>query len=421
MVGTVTSYSSGTLVMSITSTGGSCGNSSSSSSPSNCARWLISTIPSTVLVNNNTSSTMFSVTEDTSYHTNISGIKVAAGTGTVDGIDFNYASGGQAILVHDCWIEQPSSPGDSIHFSTDRGVVWNCSFDSTPFSMAPLAIHVKSSSSPPVGSPLANSWITASTMGMADTTGQNNIYIESSDFHAYLNAFDNDDNGRLVVRYSLMNNAAFGTHGADGSPYGERHFEFYNNVGVFNGYSNGTTFNMNWWFFIRGGTFAVHDNTLPAINSQDYPNVPDFSMTVMNLQRNIGNNACWGAGTSGGADYHAPRQAGFGYVTGNGTANYPPDGCTNCTDDAVTYVGDSEPIYIWNNSRSPMNVRISDYVPNQCTSPDTSANYIISGRDYFNGSTAKPGYTPYTYPHPLEQGQGGDPPSPPTNLQAISQ
>ena len=421
LIGTVSSYSSGTLVMNITSTGGSCGNSANQFSPSNCKRWLISTPPTTVLVNNS-GSTMFAVTEDTSVHTNLSGFKIAEGTGAGDGVDFNPNTNGQAILLHDCWIEQSTS-GDSTHFATNRGVVWNCSFDSTPFSMAPLAAHMQPGL---VGTYGITSWTTPSNMGMADTTGQNNIYFENDDFHAYLNATDNDEAARSVFRYSLFNNAGFGTHGVDTGPFGQRYFEYYNNVGVFNGYSDGTTFPMNWWFYVRGGTFVIYNNTLPLINSGDYPNKPDANLTVMNLQRNGGPNPCWGAGTTNGADYYAPHQVGMGYVTGNGH-----DGLGNSTYSVTSfgfptpeYVGDPEPGYIWGNSRQPLgNTTTTDYGGTGCTNPDTSANYIVAGRDYFNSGTAKPGWTPYTYPHPLTQGAGGggggNNPNPPTGLAAV--
>ncbi len=369
-------------------------------------------MPSTVLINNS-GAPLFSITEDTSVDTNISGIKVAVGSGTGDAYDFNLNSGGQAILLHDCWVEQGSASGDSVHFFTNRGVVWNCSFDSSPFSMAPLAIHNQPDS-------VTTSWTSASTWGVLDTTGQNNMYVETNDFHAYLNSTDNDNNSRFVFRYNLMNNAGFGTHGADTSTFGQRFFEAYNNTGVYNGYSDGSTFPMNWWFFVRGGTYVIHDNNLPLLNSQDYPNKADVNMIVMNLQRNAGPDPCWGAGTSGGADYHAPRQVGMGYVTGAGH-----DGLGR-TNDSVTYVGDSEPAYIWNNSRVPLgNIAITDYgfgFSNSCSGStyDSSVNYIILNRDFFNGNTPKPGYTPYAYPHPLTQGLGqGAPPAPPSGLQAI--
>jgi hypothetical protein len=237
-------------------------------------------------------------------------------------------------------------------------------------------------------------------MGTADTNGASNFYFENCDFHAYLNSTDMDNNSRAVFRHNVFNNAGLGTHGADTSLWGQRHFEFYDNVGVFNGYSDGTTFSMNWWFFIRGGTFVIANNVLPAIDSTDYPNKPDLDITVMNLQRNAGPNPCWGAGTSAGARYPSPRQAGFGRVTGSGV-----DGLGRSTD-SVTYVGDSEPGYVFGNTRTSggattaLNIGLSDF--GECTSPDQTSNYVVSGRDYFNTSgTAKPGWTAYTYPHPL--------------------
>ena len=74
----------------------------------------------------------------------------------------------------------------------------------------------------------------------------------------------------------------------------------------------------------------------------------------------------------------------------------------NCWTRPTVY---SEPVYIWNNNQVPVtNVSIIDYGGSACTNPDSSANYIVSNRDYFNSSMAKPGYVPFTYPNPLTQG-----------------
>lgn len=418
MLGAVSSYGSGTLTMNISSTGGSCGNSSSSLSPSNCKRWLISTQPSTVIVNNS-SAVLFNVTEDSTVHTNLSGFKIAAGTGSGSGVRFN-AGGGAAIVLHDCWMENGTGGADSVYVAVNRGVISSCSFDSTPFSMAPFAIHFAPFDT--------TAWSSPSYWGMSDSNGQHNVYVETNDFHAFLNMSDSDEGTRSVFRYNVLNNAGLGNHGADSGPIGVRYFEFYKNVGNFNGYSDGTTFPMNWWIFVRGGSFVIHDNTLPALVSTDYGTKADVNMTVMNLQRNAGPNPCWGAGTTGGSRYYSPRQVGLGYVTGTGHA-----GNGSSTYSAASYgypsqyVGDPEPAYIWANSRQPLgNVVVSDYgtgQPDSCTGTvDSTANYIVANRDYFNGSTSKPGYTPYTYPHPLVGGgsqQSSGPPAPPTGLSAV--
>jgi hypothetical protein len=65
----------------------------------------------------------------------------------------------------------------------------------------------------------------------------------------------------------------------------------------------------------------------------------------------------------------------------------------------------NEPCYSWNNKNAVTGADIK---------LTASGPQIKEGRDFFNG-TPKPGYTPYTYPHPLTG------PAPPTNLQIASQ
>lgn len=412
--GTVTSFNSGTmsLGMNITSTAGRCGINSLS----NCKRWLIATVPTTAttIVNDDaTNNALFSITEDTTFHTSVSELQVFSGTqgdgGTALGNVFslNYASGGQAILLHDMRISEnvnntipPDGNGSMILSNTDRGVIWNVTFDAAPFAGPDLeSIYLKDATNN------THAWTEPDYMGTADTNGEHNVYIEDCDFHAIMYGPSIDDNGRMVIRYSMFDNTGVGTHGADTSDYGQRYFEFYNNVGVFEGYSDATTFNLQTWLWLRGGTAVVYNNVLPAIVSQDYGTHADVLMTVMNLQRNGGPDPCWGAGTSGGADYPAPRQVGFGYLTGKGK-----DGLGQSTD-SITYVGDSDPLYIWDNTRVaggaavPLNVGMTDYGGSQCSNPDSTANYIKAGRDYFDtASTARPGWSPYTYPDPLRSG-----------------
>lgn len=369
MEGTVTSYSGTTLALNITTTAGS-GSST---------RWLISTVPTTVLIHNVAAGNpVVTLTEHTSQRTQFQDIKIIAGTGTGVAIGLTRTSGGKAQLVHDCWLESAG-----ISSSTNRGVIYNCSFDSSPFSMAQLAVEIKDPNN------TTNSWASASTMGSADTTGENNLYIENSDFHAWLNAFDNADNGRMVVRHSTFNEAGFGTHGADTGIYGQRHFEVYSSTFLRHIYSDGSSFPLPRWFYIRGGTYAIHDNTFSiAPHGVDY-GVPTLDMTVMNLQRNVGGpNACWGANISG-IQYPAPRQVGFGRVMG--AAGNDGNG---------VYFGDSEPAYLWNNTGATLGIGLSDFGGVECTNPDSTTKYVVMNRDYFN-NTAKPGYTPYSYPHPL--------------------
>lgn len=56
----------------------------------------------------------------------------------------------------------------------------------------------------------------------------------------------------------------------------------------------------------------------------------------------------------------------------------------------------SSPCYAWNNTL-PASLSVSSLIS------DDGSGAIQSGRDYFNNTQA-PGYTPYTYPHPLQSG-----------------
>jgi len=428
--GTVSSFSGSTLVMNVTSAGGSCGAAANNAMNSNCKRWLVTTLPSTVLEDNVASGQMVGITEDSSFHTTIAGIKFAQGSGGGGAGSAIYLarnnSGGQAVLIHDNYFESNNS--DIIDGNTNRGVIWNNSFVFSPFSAGQwAAIRIKDAN----GLAMPYSWTTTSLMGVLDTTGQGNLYFETNDVHADGDFTDNDDEGRMVVRYNVLDNAGGATHGADTSDFGMRYMEYYNNVGLFEPYGDGSTANMNWWMFVRGGTLVAFNNVLAPLTSEDWGSKADFNLTVMNLQRNSGPNPCWGAGSTSGGYYHAPRQVGMGYVTGAGASNYPAASCSNCTKDGYTYVGDSEPVYFWNNTRTkggavtPLNVGVADYGTgnsNSCTGTvDSSSHYIVSNRDFFNGgsSPAKPNYSPFTYPHPLASGQQTSNLTPPTNVKAV--
>jgi len=254
-------------------------------------------------------------------------------------------------------------------------------------------------------------------MGTADVTGESNLYIEDNTFTKVLQAaIDVDDNCRVVIRHNVFDNSALGSHGADTSSVGGRHFELYDNTFTFTNFGecNGSqTANVPFFFFLRGGTGVITNNTgLTDMSSCAWGNKPALNFTVMNLQRDAGPNPCWGAGTSGGSRYHAPRQIGMGRVTGAGK-----DGLGRATD-SMTYVGDSEPLYIWDQS-GPLVVALSDYGPSNADScsgtTDLTRNYVVPGRDFFVDGTAKPGWTRFAYPHPLRV-RAPSPPASPANV-----
>lgn len=408
MQGVVTEWSSPNLTINVTLTGGS----------GTTHRWLISTLPSTTIIANHNSGPLFNLTESTNGHLGVSGIKFS-GTQAAEYVAVKWVSGGHAVLIHDCWFEISNNLFDSIRSTSNRGVIWNCSFDGSSGNPSGLLnngqISVKDGSNTTMA---GTSWSTPSTWGALDTTGESNFYVETCDFHTMWAAIDNDDGGRMVFRYNLQDHASLATHGADTSAYGMRTLEIYNNTGIYHGYSDGTTFNMaNGWFgLVRGGTFVVHGNNWPAMTTGTDYHISDINVTVMMLNRKTNSqNSCWGVSTSPGSLHYFPRQVGLGYVTGKGV-----DGKGSFTNGGL-YVGDSEPAYVWNNNSRTLNIATSDgYRGTGSTScgltADVSNNYIKPGRDYFN-DTAKPNYSPYTYPHPLTS--SGQTVAAPQNLRVV--
>jgi hypothetical protein len=101
---------------------------------------------------------------------------------------------------------------------------------------------------------------------------------------------------------------------------------------------------------------------------------------------------------STGVTYNVP---GFGVVTASSSC---PEGYPCAQQIGRGQNNSSDPLYIWNNSGSS-NLR------------NDAPSYIQSGRDYYLNQGAKPGYTPYPYPHPLAAA-GSTSLLAPTNLRA---
>jgi hypothetical protein len=381
MEGTVTSYSGTSLVMNITSTSGH----------SLTKRlWLITTNATTTITHNAGAGTLFSVTESTASPVGITGIRFDSGavSGGSTHVRISGTTNGKPTLVFNNWFRCEGVI--AVESLVNRGIVYDNSFVRFIWNGSnDECLKVEGA---------ADSWTTVSTMGTADTNGTSNFYFEDNDVHGMVTAVDVDDHGRAVIRNNVLNeSAAGGTHGADTSNFGVRHAEFYDNTFVFTavgGSPDLETMNISRYLYLRGGTGTVADNTMPNITSTAWGNKPEIEFAIQQIRRNAGPNACWGASTSG-TQYHCPRQIGFGYVTGAGL-----DG-QGRSNDGFEYVGDAEPLYVWNNAPSPT-ISVSDYV-NECgAGADVASSYIQAGRDYI--LTTKPDYTKFTYPHPLREG-----------------
>jgi hypothetical protein len=265
--------------------------------------------------------------------------------------------------------------------------------------------------------------------------------------------------GRCVFRHNTLVGSYFNTHGSETSQRyrSDRYVEVYNNTFT---YGNGQQYND---FFtacdIRGGSAVIFSNTavgfysLAAIEyyratDNDTGFTPWFGATGISGWDNNGpvlltgtasvtSNALVVAGANWTANqwvgctvYNANSQL-CGMVSGNNANTmtfagsrrtwlqinfnqgdsfqvhhiYPmldQPGAGQCdllSGDNPTPVWlhqQAEPIYVWSNSLSIMyNLPTPEPAVAGTVYPD-----LVQGRDFFN-NTPRPGYTPYTYPHPL--------------------
>ena len=341
MTGTVTSWNGTTLVLNVTSTGGS----------GTRAVWNFEAPASTTLTGAGAS---FSITEDATHRVELTGIRFAGSAGETIVVD----AGGLGVLLHDLRFTRTS--GRNIRMRTNKGILWHLYMD-TGFQFG--ALETLNASGVAIKGGPSSSWTTVSAMGTGDTTGEGKVYVEDSYFAALLTeCFDFDDNARAAVRHCVFDNSGLTSHGADTSGEGNRYFEIYDNVTLFHDLGAETA-NMDYWFYLRGGTGVFTRNVIPDINSSEYPGKHEFRFIVQQLQRDAGPFACWGANQPG-IQYPAPRQPGMGYVTGSAATI------------SGLYVGDSEPLYIWANTGAFANPSIEDYGGTACTNPDSSSSYI---------------------------------------------
>src|SRR6185437_6671994 len=119
-----------------------------------------------------------------------------------------------ALLVHDLTLNDTRG----ILSEAIRGVYWS----NTVTGVNTLGQNLEFLQCKAIG--FTNSWTTPSTMGTNDTSGESNIYVE--------------DNCRMVIRHNTFDNSALGSHGADTSAIGNRHFELYENTFIFSNFND---------------------------------------------------------------------------------------------------------------------------------------------------------------------------------------
>ena len=312
----------------------------------------------------------------------------------VDNVKFYHPGTGAMIVDGDIW-----------------GVIDHCYFDDSNFKVG-IQIHSENWAGGTYGD---GSFQTATNLG----SGQG-LYIEDNTFIgngvAGVGVTDATEGGRFVFRYNNVTSDNAGTHGTEGQPYrGVRSFEYYNNT-----FTNPGSI-IFCGILIRGGTGVIWGNTFTGGAGQTgYKNAVNINdYRIIGSQYGPPWGHCNGSnpwdGNTDGTGYPAIDQPGMGICSdtmdraGDGTPTNHRTGTQAWPTQA------HEPIYYWSNNWTP--------VPNNPGAAISGDAVDVVGRDAINnGTTAKPGYTPYVYPHPLTGGSPTPtptPPAPPQHLRVL--
>lgn len=264
------------------------------------------------------------------------------------------------------------------------------------------------------GPMMANfAWSRPLGLGTADA-----VYVEDNSFTydncTTIQAMDANYGGSYVFRYNYVEDASIMAHAiqATNGNRAARKWEVYNNLFVRVGQQVGTGLFPG---FMRAGTGVWFNNELVGVWNKKYiildeqRSCLDFSTTV---ERKCDGNSPWDGNTPGMAGYPCRDQ--IGRSTDNPYWTNDPPGKFNQALDAA---------YAWNNWHYPTendrlnktnNTPVVMRVKNACTEETA---HIVEQRDFYNSESPKPGYIPYTYPHPLSKPLPlGTMPLPPRNL-----
>jgi hypothetical protein len=339
-------------------------------------------------------------------------------------VQISGTQGAVAFRVHHIRILQASSGARGIAITDVYGVIDNVIFDVTATGGSIQSVSVSGSSDSTDGG--FTPWRRPLTLGT-----NNAVYIEDSTFtysNQYEDAVDGYGGARLVIRNNTFNSVSVGFHGTDsGNRRSIFSWEIYNNTFTNNSATTlrGAT--------LRGGTGAIFNNTYGGSRGVWY----GFTVMAYRACQPLDQSA-WGScnGTNwqiGSTDFSSDASRTCSLTGGVKFCSIARD--TVCTTDSTCsaigggtcstffdgtglggypcrdQVGRTHnqvlaPIYAWNNG----GLALGPYDGGGACGLGLST-YIQSGRDYYD-ATPMPGYSPYTYPHPLRVSS----PAPPTSV-----
>jgi hypothetical protein len=234
------------------------------------------------------------------------------------------------------------------------------------------------------------------SFSQANPAGTDNaVYIEDNTF---INTTDSATSGDVVT------NGGIQTHDtAYTGLRGVRHYEIYNNT-----FSSSTTPNLARTLALRGGTGVIYNNTFSGNYNRCVVLLNYRTSATQDVAAHWGwcdgSNDCDGNDDANGY----PCMDQIGRITDSGTGS-----ASSCYQAGAgpgpTQVLD--PLYAWNNKCLSGSYNASISVKDSCRNDICMVDHIQADRDYYD-QTQKPGYTPYTYPHPLRGGDDTIPSSP---------
>lgn len=251
------------------------------------------------------------------------------------------------------------------------------------------------------------SWSEPLSLGSANAVFvEDNIFdFSSAPRNESVAVVDCNMGGRFVFRHNTLAQIFIATHDACSNPEGHRgcySWEFYGN-NITMGHDGGGWYRI---YNIRGGSGVIHDETLTALNGA----IITMPIGIMNYR------SCVGDGTT--CNPYWDRCDGDSVHDGNLDSTGWPclDQIGRTSDMNADGLQDSAPVYEWNNTLNGSDVDYQIHNPGGCDNPSVF-DHIKENREFYN-DTARPGYTPYTYPHPLalEPDNPPGPPPPPENL-----
>ena len=304
-----------------------------------------------------------------------------------------YVASGQPFLIHDCQAASKNQLLSQFLIQHNGGIIYKCAFDGgshgTTLDSIDEALQFKYDA--------VDTWKTNSTMGMTgDPNGTLNTYVEDCTFVGYYTeATDFDGGARTVFRHCTFTNAVMASHGYDTGPVGCRHWEIYDNTFRYT-YSSGdpNAAPVQAFLTLRGGTGVVTGNSFTPNHTTQWGSKATLNWLTDGVTQGAAGH-CY-------TIYPAARQIGQGWSTGtSGTYPEAPElGSGYFTDPAYVFSNTIDTTY-------ETGAFIQSWIDNTgCPGGHTSAEFIQSGRDFFLDAGARPGWSRYTYPHPLRADAG---------------